>query len=112
MDLKAEVCWLEETICLDGLRPSQSPRHMASGTLAWTGPHKIRLAATLRYVGPQFEDDLETDKLPGVVTVDGYARVPLTRNFAVIGRVENLLDATVLTRKVGTSIDLGTPQTF
>jgi len=30
----------------------------------------------------------------------------------VVGRVENLLDATVLTRKVGDSIDLGTPQTF
>jgi len=97
---------------LDGMRPAQSPRHAASGTIGWHAPGNIRLAATLRYVGPQYEDDLQTDKMPGVATVDAYARVPLGRNLAVVGRVENLLDATVLTRKVGDSIDLGTPQTF
>ncbi|MBO9576076.1 MAG: TonB-dependent receptor [Sphingobium sp.] len=97
---------------LNNLRPAQSPRHMASGTLAWTGPHKIRLASTLRYTGPQYEDDLQTDVLPGVATVDGYVRLPVAKRFALIGRVENALDATVLTRKVGTSIDLGAPRTF
>ena len=97
---------------LNDLRPAQSPTHMASGTLAWTGPHKIRLATTLRYTGPQYEDDLQTDILPGVATVDGYVRLPISKGFAVIGRVENILDATVLTRKVGTSIDLGAPRTF
>lgn len=99
-------------IGLNGLRPAQSPRHMASGTLAWSGPHKIRLATTVRYVGPQFEDDLQTDILPGATTVDGYARVPIAKGFALIGRVENVFDQEVLTRKVGTSIDLGAPRTF
>lgn len=97
---------------LDGMDPAQSPRHSASATLGWHAPGNARLAVTARYVGPQYEDDLQVDKMPGVATIDAYARVPLNRTFAVVGRVENMLDATVLTRKVGTSIDLGTPQIF
>ena len=50
--------------------------------------------------------------LGSFATVDAYARIPVLRGVALVGRVENLLDATVLTRKVGNSIDLGTPQTF
>ena len=99
-------------IALNNLRPAQSPEHMASGTLAWTGPMRIKLAGTVRYTGPQFEDDLQTDTLPGVTTVDGYVRVPFAKRFAVVGRVENVFDETVLTRKVGTSVDLGAPRTF
>jgi len=99
-------------IALDGMQPAQSPRHSASATLGWHAPRGARLALSARYVGPQFEDDLETDRLPGVVTVNGYASLPLGEGLALVGRVENLLDATVLTRKVGTSVDLGMPQTF
>ncbi len=97
---------------LNGMQPAQSPRHSASATLGYRAPGDARLAVTARYVGPQFEDDLQTDKMPGVTTLDGYARVPLTDRIAVVGRVENLFDVTVLTRKVGTSVDLGAPQTF
>ncbi|MBN8818365.1 MAG: TonB-dependent receptor [Sphingomonas sp.] len=97
---------------LDGKQPAQSPRHSASGTIGWHAPGAARLALTARYVGPQYEDDLQVDRMPGVVTLDGYARVPLFAHVALVGRVENLLDATVLTRKVGTSVDLGAPQTF
>ncbi len=99
-------------VALNDLRPAQSPEHMASGTLSWSGPYRIRLASTLRYTGPQYEDDLQTDILPGAVTVDGYIRVPVAKGFSVVGRVENAFDKTVFTRKVGTSVDLGTPRTF
>jgi outer membrane cobalamin receptor len=118
-DLDASYAYNDSTVeasgaalALDGLRPAQSPTHMASATLAWTGPRNIRLASTVRYAGPQYEDDLQTDVLPGVATVDGYVRLPLSKRFALVGRVENALDATILTRKVGNSIDLGTPRTF
>jgi iron complex outermembrane receptor protein len=97
---------------LDGRRPAQSPRHSASATLGWRAPGDARLALTMRHVGPQFEDDLETDRLPPATTLDGYARLPLTGGIALVGRVENLFDEAVVTRKVGNSIDLGTPQTF
>ncbi len=97
---------------LDGMRPAHSARHAASGTLAWSGPRDVRLAATVRYVGPQFEDDLQTDILPGATTLDGYVRVPVAAGFALVGRVENIFDETILTRKVGNSVDLGAPRTF
>jgi iron complex outermembrane receptor protein len=97
---------------LNDKKPAQSPRHMASATLGWKSPGNLRLSGTFRYVGPQYEDDLQTDVQPGVATVDGYARVPLIHGFSLIGRVENALDATIITRNQGGSMDLGTPRTF
>jgi len=97
---------------LNGKQPAQSPRHSASATLGWRGPAQSRLAVTARYVGPQFEDDLQVDRMPSATTVDAFAKLPISAKVALIGRVENLFDEDVITRKVGNSIDLGTPQTF
>ena len=97
---------------LDGKVPAQSPRHAASATLAWrpvTGP---TISATLRHVGTQFEDDLETNALPSFTTVDTIATMPVTSRVALVGRAENLFDTTIVTRNSGGSIDLGTPRTF
>ena len=102
---------------LDGMQPAQSPRHGVSATLGWRAPGNSRLALTVRHVGAQYEDDLQSDRMPAATTVDGYARVPLANGLALIGRVENLFDEDVITRQVtaangSQSIDLGTPQTF
>jgi outer membrane receptor protein involved in Fe transport len=97
---------------LDGLRPAQTPRHAGSATLAWLPEGGARLAATLRYVGRQYEDDLNVDSLPGGLTVDGFASMPIGRGLTVIGRAENVLDKAVITRNAGGSIDLGTPRTL
>lgn len=97
---------------LNGLRPAQSPRHAASGTLAWAPKGGVRLSTTLRYTGAQFEDDLESDVLPGVATLDATAQVPIGKRFAIVARAENLFDADVVTRNAGGSIDLGTPRLF
>ena len=102
---------------LNGLDPAQSPRNAASTTLAWA-PAVLpgaRVAATLRYIGKQYEDDINSSSLPGAVTVDGYIRVPLRKGFALIGRAENLFNATVYTRWVTSptlSQDVGTPRTL
>ncbi|MGH6613083.1 TonB-dependent receptor plug domain-containing protein [Sphingomonas sp.] len=97
---------------LDGFTPAQSPRHSASATLGWAPLGGPALSATLRYVGAQFEDDLEKDVLPDALTVDATARMPMTKHVSIIGRVENLFDETVVTRNAGGSMDYGTPQTF
>ncbi len=96
----------------DGLRPAQSPAHSASGTLRWSRAEGPLVAATLRYVSSQYEDDLQSDVLPSVFTVDGIASIPVARDIRIVGRVENLLDERVVTRNAAGSIDLGTPQTF
>lgn len=97
---------------LDGLAPAQSPRHAASATLAWRPTDGPSLSATLRYVGRQYEDDLQTDVLPDAWTVDAVAALPVTRRLAIVGRAENLFDEAVVTRNSGGSIDLGTPRTL
>lgn len=97
---------------LDGLRPSQTPKFAASATLAWLPAEGWRFAATLRRVGAQYEDDLETYVLPAATTLDGYVQVPVTDAFSLVLRAENLTDETIVTRNQNGSIDLGTPRTF
>lgn len=96
----------------NGLRPAQTPAHAASATLAWAPSRGPALSATLRYVGKQYEDDLQTDALPDALTVDGTASLALAHGASLVGRVENLFNKAVTTRKVGGSIDLGTPRTL
>lgn len=97
---------------LDGMRPAQTPRIAASATLGWRPRDGWLLAATLRHVGAQFEDDLQTNVLPAVTTLDLFAEVPLDPRFSVILRGENLTDTDIVTRNQGGSIDLGTPRTI
>lgn len=95
----------------DGHAPAQAPRHAASLGASWSPAGGPRLSATLRYVGAQAEDDLGVDRLPDALTLDGAARFALGRGVALTLRGENLFDAEVMTRKVGSSIDLGAPRT-
>lgn len=107
----AEVEGSGASAALDGMRPSQVPEIAASATLAWTPAPDWRLATTVRHVGKQFEDDMETDVLPAATTVDAYAEIPLARGISVVLRGENLTDETIFTRNQGGSIDLGVPRT-
>jgi len=97
---------------IDGLIPAQSPRHAASGTIAWAPKSGPMLSATLRYVGDQYEDDLQTGKLPAATTVDLFGKLPIAHGFSAVVRAENMFDATVETRNQAGSIDLGTPRTL
>nr|WP_232308242.1 TonB-dependent receptor [Tsuneonella dongtanensis] len=96
---------------LDGKRPAQTPRVAGSATLGWQPRDGWMVSATLRHVGAQFEDDLETDRLPAATTLDAYAEIPLTGPLALVLRGENLTDETIVTRNQAGSIDLGVPRT-
>jgi outer membrane receptor protein involved in Fe transport len=97
---------------LNGLRPAQTPKLSASATLAWRPHDGAVLSTTLKHVGAQFEDDLETDVLPAATTVDLFAQWPLSRRFALVLRAENLTDKNIVTRNQGGSIDYGAPRTL
>ncbi len=97
---------------LNGMRPSQTPKFAASATLAWLPAEGWRLAATLRHVGAQYEDDLQTYVLPAATTLDGYVQVPVAGPLSLVLRAENLTDEEIVTRNQNGSIDLGTPRTF
>jgi iron complex outermembrane receptor protein len=78
--------------------------------LRWTPNAGAVFSATARYISAQFEDDLESNILPSALTFDGFAQVPITPQIALTGRVENIFNKAVVTRKVDSSIDLGTPR--
>ncbi|KEO85355.1 TonB-dependent receptor [Erythrobacter sp. JL475] len=99
------------SLALDGNRPPQTPEFSASATLAWQPSERLRLAATLRHVGAQFEDDQETDSLPAATTLDLFAQAPIAGRLSLVARAENLLDETIVTRNSGGSIDLGVART-
>ncbi len=93
---------------LDGLRPAQVPKHLASGTLGWRW-----LSFTARYTSRQFEDDSNVRRLDDALTLDAVAEVPLNRQISLSLRGENLGDARVETAVSGTGIvERATPRTL
>lgn len=110
--IDAEVQGSGVSVGLNGKRPAQVPELAASTTLAWRPTQGWVLAATLRHVGNQFEDDLETDLLPAVTTLDAIAQVPLGERASLVLRAENLTDARIVTRNQAGSLDLAAPRTF
>ena len=107
----AEVQASGASLALDGKRPAQVAKLAASATVAWLPRDGWLLSATLRHIGAQYEDDLQTDLQPAATTLDAVVRVPLSPRFTVVLRGENLTDETIVTRNQGGSIDLGTPRT-
>ncbi len=96
---------------LDGNRPSQTPKWVAGATLAIEPMDGWLLSTTLRYVGKQFEDDLEQNIMPSATTLDAYARIPVAGGVSLVLRGENLTDEDIVTRNQSGSIDLGIPRT-
>jgi len=98
---------------LDGLRPAQAPRHHASATLSWHGARGATAALTARYVGSQYEDDLNRQLIPDAMTLDAVAVLPLASGVALEARAENLADARVVAGISGAGIvERATPRTL
>lgn len=98
---------------LDGLRPAQTPRHSLASTLAWRGTNDARASLTARYVGAQYEDDLNSQQLPDALTFDAAATLPLTQALALEAGAENLTDARVVAGISGDGlIERATPRTL
>jgi vitamin B12 transporter len=97
---------------LTGLRPAQTAKVAGSATLAWRPRPRWQFAATVDYVGAQFEDDINAYVLPAATTLDAFVQVPLAGPFSLILRGENLTNVAVVTRNQAGSIDLGTPRTL
>ena len=96
---------------LDGKRPAQTPRFIGGATVSWRPAADWLLSATVRHVGAQFEDDLETNLLQAATTLGAFAQIPLTGKVALVLRGENLTDTKIVTRNQRGSIDLGVPRT-
>lgn len=82
---------------IQGNRLAQVPRHRASTEVRHRRPGWPTLSARLRYVGPRYEDDLNTVRLGGAVVVDLSASAPVGAWGELFVAVENLLDEEVET---------------
>ncbi len=84
---------------LNGLRPAQVPKHLASATLGWRW-----ISATARYVSSQFEDDGNVRSLGDAVTLDAAASIPISHRLSVTLRGENVTNTRVEAAISGTGV--------
>ena len=97
---------------LDGLRPAQTPSFAATLSASWEMGGK-GASVVLRRVGPQFDDDLNSDVLKSATTLDAFVAWPLTKRFQVIARGENMTNALVMAGINGDgSVERATPRTL
>ena len=98
---------------IDGLRPAQVPRHNASGTIRWEKDNGSGASLSARYIGQQYEDDVNILSLADAFTIDGRMALAVNDRLLVETRVENLLDARVETAVSSNGIiERAFPRTF
>jgi outer membrane receptor protein involved in Fe transport len=96
---------------LEGKRLAQVPEHTATLSLRYSHPAVVTGAVTGRYVGPQYEDDLNTLPLGGYVVLDVVLSRAIARWSEVFVAVENVLDRTYATgRTTDGVVSVGTPR--
>jgi vitamin B12 transporter len=93
---------------LNGLRPAQVPTHAASATLGWKG-----VSTTLRYVSPQYEDDLNRRLLGDALTLDAVVSVPVGARVSITVRAENITNTRIDAAISGTGVvERASPRAF
>lgn len=103
---------------LSGKRPAQSPRLVTTGGLVWTPLPEWQFGGDVRWVGAQFEDDLNQYRLGSVLVADLKAEWHFRENISLIGKIDNVADATVNTGETSFEangspvVSLGAPRTF
>jgi outer membrane receptor protein involved in Fe transport len=96
---------------LEGKRLAQVPEHTAALTLRYSNPAIITSSVTGRYVGPQYEDDLNTLPLGGYVVFDVALSRAVTKWSELFVAIENVLDRTYSTGRTSDGVvSTGTPR--
>ncbi|HEX3765716.1 MAG TPA: TonB-dependent receptor [Kofleriaceae bacterium] len=96
---------------LVGNRLAQDPHHRTSAIVSYDNPRIATLSAELRYLGPQFEDDQNTQPIGSVVLFNARAERALARGFSVFVIGQNLSDRHYLVGRSGIDTE-GAPRTF
>jgi vitamin B12 transporter len=103
---------------LSNKRPAQAPRFVATSGVAWSPWPAWHFGADVRFVGDQFEDDLNTLKLGSALVTDVRAQWQFKENLSLIAEIDNIADATVNTGETSFEangapvISIGAPRTF
>jgi len=91
-DLRLELAWLySESRFANRFRIPQVPKHAGNALMTWAKGRTL-LSGGLRSFSAQFEDEINTFRLPGYATVQVAMRHGLTDQLSAIASFENLLD--------------------
>jgi outer membrane receptor protein involved in Fe transport len=96
---------------LIGKRLAQDPRYRAIASVTYDRERLATIAGQVRYLGRQFEDDLNMLPIGAVVLVDARAERRLGRGFSVFVSGQNLFDRRYLVGRAGIDTE-GAPRTF
>jgi outer membrane receptor protein involved in Fe transport len=96
---------------LVGKRLAQDPRHRTTAQVTYDRERFATISAQARYLGRQFEDDLNTLPIGAVVLVDARAERGLGHGFSVFVSGQNLFDRRYLVGRAGIDTE-GAPRTF
>ncbi len=84
-----------------GLQVPQVPRHAVSTAIGYQG-HRWTVTGAGRYIGQQYDDDLNQFPLPGYFSADGFVGFHFTDELEAFASGENLLDRTYLVGRTPT----------
>lgn len=108
--IDAEITSAPRQPQLVGRRPRQAPERQASAGLTVPFGGEGSVSAFVRWVGKRYEDDLNTQRVGELVTVNLAASRPVTRALTLTLAVENLLDRENQAGWSGSTPDLGAPR--
>jgi iron complex outermembrane receptor protein len=109
--MDAKVVAAPEQPMLVGKRLAHDPHHRTTASATFDDDDLATITAQVRYLGPQFEDDLNTLPIGAVVLVDARVARALTRGLSAFVAAENLFDRRYLVGRAGIDT-LGSPRTF
>ena len=95
---------------LKGKQLAQVPQQRFQLTLGYSRPTIAEFSLALRYVGEQFEDDLNSLDLSPYATVDMVARKELSPHYNLFANLENLFDTEIEVGRSGGLIGIGAPR--
>ncbi|MEX0851947.1 MAG: TonB-dependent receptor [Bauldia sp.] len=93
LDGTMSYTYLDARDLATGLPLERRPMHSGKVTLIYTGIDNLRATLSATVVGPRFNDDAATVRLPGYVRIDVAAAYRVNEALSLFARVENLLDA-------------------
>lgn len=107
---ETEVLSAPNQPALEGKRIAQVPKHQFTVKLSFTHPALLNVSVQGRFVGDQFEDDLNTLKLGDFFVVDLFLSRQIMKGWEAFLAVENLFDRTYEVGKTADGIvTIGAP---
>jgi len=119
LSVREAIAWTDARVhpgaaapLLSGKRPSQAPGAVITAGAHWQPLEPLTVDTDLRWVGAQYEDDINTIKLGSALTVDVRAAWQFAEHVSVYGKIDNALDAKVATGNTTGVINIGEPRIF